>query len=81
MEVSSYLSKFLPTVKDARRTKRLSIPVIHDFVVTLHLYNHVVTSDDIRRHGMMELKDFVDNRCVKNKGNRQLNRTRVKKAI
>ncbi len=67
-DVSTYLSKHLPTVKDARRTKRLSNPVIHDFVVMLHLYKHVVTSEDIRRYGMMELKDFVDNRCVKNKG-------------
>lgn len=64
--VINFLSKIDIISREARHSK-MKNPVIHDFVVTLFVFNNVVTSKGIKRNAMKELKDLVDNRFIDNK--------------
>lgn len=66
MTVMNFLSKIDGIDRTARQNK-MKNPVVHDFVVTLLVFNKVVTSDKIKRNTMGELKDLVDNRFTENK--------------
>lgn len=65
-EVMNFISKIDGISREARKNK-MKNPVIHDFVVTLFVFNNIVTSNGIKKNTMQELKDLVDNRFVKNK--------------
>lgn len=65
-EISKYVSQ-IPGISKDSRTKKMSNPVIHDFVVTLHLFNKIITSEKIRMYAMNELEELVENRFVKHK--------------
>lgn len=49
------------------RIKKMSNPVIHDFIVTLHVFTTVVSSEKIININMAELKDLINCRVPKNK--------------
>ena len=40
-------------------------PVVYDFIVTLHLFDQIVSSEGIKIHTMNELRDLVVNRFAK----------------
>ncbi|WP_028307686.1 Abi family protein [Desulfitibacter alkalitolerans] len=64
--VNTFISK-IPGIGSDSRKKKMKNPIIHDFVVTLYVFNRVVTSDNIKKHTMNELKDLIDNRFTANK--------------
>lgn len=64
--VINYLSK-IDGISRKARGNRMKNPVMHDFVVTLYVYNNIITSKKIKEITMLELKDLVDNRMTKNK--------------
>jgi len=65
-EVNTLVSKINGISSEARRKKMVN-PVIHDFVVTLFLFNSIVTSAQIKKHTMNELKELFDLRFIRNK--------------
>lgn len=64
--VLNFISGIDGISRESRKDK-MKNPVIHDFVVSLYVFNNVVTSEGIKRHAMLELKDSVDNRMVRGK--------------
>lgn len=66
MKVMNFISKIDGISRDARK-HRMKNPVVHDFVVTLFVFNNIITSKKIKANTINELKDFVDNRLIKNK--------------
>lgn len=65
-EINTFIAR-LPGILKSTREKKMSNPIVHDFVVTLYVFNRIVTSP-IRMHAMRELKvDLLENRCRKNK--------------
>lgn len=65
-KVINYLSK-IENVSRTARGSRMKNPVIHDFIVTLYVFNKVVSSNKVKEITMIELKDLVDNRMPRNK--------------
>lgn len=65
-QINSIISR-IPGIKPNARRKKMSNPVIHDFVVTLYVFKNIVYSEGVRKHIMGELKDLIDNRMVKNR--------------
>ena len=65
-KINTFISKIAGINKDARK-KKMKNPIIHDFVVMLYVFNIVVTSKNIKKHSMEELKDLIDNRFTVNK--------------
>ncbi len=66
MKVMNFISKIDGISRDARK-HRMKNPVVHDFVVTLFVFNNIITSKKIKANTINELKYFVDNRLIKNK--------------
>lgn len=56
----------IPDIGRENRKIKMANPVIHDFVVSLHLFNQVITSEKVKLFTMKELKELVDGRFVKN---------------
>jgi abortive infection bacteriophage resistance protein len=48
------------------RNNRMKNPVMHDFIVTVYVFNNIITSKKIRSITMQELKDLIDNRMTRN---------------
>ena len=65
-EVNTLVSKIEGISPDVRK-KKMDNPVIHDFVVTLFLFNNIVTSHQIKKYIMNELKELFDSRFIRNK--------------
>jgi len=65
-EISKYVSQ-IPGISKDSRTKKMSNPVIYDFIVTVHLFNKIITSEKIKMYTMNELKELLGNRFVKHK--------------
>ena len=65
-EVINYLSKIKSISRTARRS-RMKNPVMHDFIVTLYVFNNVISSKEVKRITMIELKGLLDNRMRRNK--------------
>ena len=63
--VLNRVSKISGIGRESRKAK-MTIPVIHDFVVTLHLFNQVISSEKVKIVSMKELKELVDGRFSKN---------------
>lgn len=60
------ISKISEISRESRQS-RMKNPIIHDFIVSLYVFNNIVTSEGIKKNYMNELKDFVDNRMIRNK--------------
>lgn len=65
-QLSTYLSNQIG-LKSKSKNKKLSNPIIHDFIATLYVYNNVVTSKNIKAHTMSELKEFMDIKLLNKK--------------
>ena len=65
-DINTYISKIDGITADVRK-RRMSNPIINDFVVTLYVFNNIVTSNEIKRHSMNKLKNMIDNRFIRNK--------------
>lgn len=66
-DINTFISKIYGISTDIRK-RRMSNPIVNDFVVTLYFFNTVVKSKLIKKHSMEELKNLIDVRCVHNKG-------------
>lgn len=67
---SMFLNHFastIPGIKATSREKKMSNPVIHDFVGLLFVYDKIVTSPRTREHFADELHQLFDERMVKRK--------------
>ncbi|RXM74055.1 Abi family protein [Clostridium tetani] len=64
--VINYLSK-VKGISRTARGNRMRNPVMHDFIVTLYVFNNIASSKEIKVSTMTELKDLVDNRISRNK--------------
>lgn len=65
-KVINYLSK-IDGISRTARGSRMKNPIMHDFIVTLYVFNNVISSKKIREITMTELKDLIDNRMSRNK--------------
>lgn len=65
-KVINYLSR-IDGISRTARGSRMKNPVMHDFIVTLYVFNSVISSKKVRKSTMAELKDLVDNRMSSNK--------------
>lgn len=63
-DVTKYISQ-IPGISKGSRIKKMSNPVIYDFIVTLHLFSQIVSSEDARRYTMNELRDLLGTRFAK----------------
>lgn len=66
LKVINYLSK-IDGISRTARGSRMKNPVMHDFIVTLYVFNNVISSKKVRKITMTELKELVDNRMPSNK--------------
>ena len=57
----------VPTITKNNRKKKMSNPVIHDFVASLFLFDEICTSQVFKKKIFTEVKEFVDGRLIKNK--------------
>jgi len=48
------------------RNNRMKNPVMHDFIVTVYVFNNIITSKKIKSITMQELKDLIDERITRN---------------
>lgn len=67
---SKFLNHFastIPKIKETSREKKMSNPVIHDFVGLLYVYDKVVTSPKTREHFSSELHQLFDERMLSKK--------------
>lgn len=64
--VLHYISR-IDSISRTARTKRMKNPVIHDFIVTLYVFNQVVSSRKAKEATIEELKNLVDNRMTRSK--------------
>lgn len=65
-EINTFISKIDGISSDIRK-RRMSNPIVNDFVVTLYVFNNVVKSEQIKKHSMEELKTLIDIRFIRNK--------------
>lgn len=65
-EITNFVSK-LPGMTKALRGEKLKNHIVHDFIVSIYLFNIIVTSDNIKYNTMCELKMLLEERFLKNK--------------
>lgn len=65
-ELVRLLSK-IPNISKETRKKKISNPIIHDFVATLFLFNEVCTSKTLKEKQFYNLKQLLDVRFCKSK--------------
>lgn len=65
--LNTFIQKHIPSISSKTRKKRLSNPVVHDFVATLHLFNEIVLSKEVKKERMDELHNFIHIRCLSHK--------------
>ena len=64
--IIDFVKNLNPFGKAALR-KGLSKQFTYNFTVLLYVYDNVVTSAKVKKHRYNELKDFLDDRCIRNK--------------
>lgn len=64
--LSSMLSS-IRTITKKNRKKKMSNPVIHDFVASLFLFDEICTSQVFKKKIFTELKEFMEGRLIENK--------------
>lgn len=57
----------VPTITKNNRKKKITNPVIHDFVASLFLFDEICTSQVFKMKIFTEVKEFVDGRLIENK--------------
>ena len=65
-QINTYISK-IDTIKPDERKKKMKNPIMHDFVVTLYVFNRIITSKNVKMQTINELKELVNIRFVRNK--------------
>ncbi|MDK2827832.1 MAG: hypothetical protein PWP67_631 [Clostridium butyricum] len=65
-DINTYISKINGVNSDVRRRK-MSNPIINDFVVMLYVFNNIVTSTSIKKNSMSTLKNIIDIRFTRHK--------------
>ena len=65
-EINTLVSK-IPGIYLDTRKRKMANPIIHDFVVTLYVFNSIVSSQPVKKYSMSELKELIDNRLTRNK--------------
>ena len=55
------------TITKKNRKKKMSNPVIHDFVASLFLFGEICTSQVFKKKIFTELKEFMEGRLIENK--------------
>lgn len=55
------------TITKKNRKKKMSNPVIHDFVASLFLFDEICTSQVFKKKIFTELKEFMEGRLIENK--------------
>jgi len=63
-DLGNHVAKITSIPKPLRK-KMVKNPVIHDFVCTLVVYNHIVTSEMMKLHCMSELHELIIDRFTK----------------
>lgn len=63
-KLNSFIQKRVPSISATTRKQRLANPVVHDFAATIHLFNEIVSSKEIRKERMLELQSFLSDRCL-----------------
>ena len=66
-QLNTYIQKRILSISSYTRKQRLSNPVVHDFIATLHLFNEIVTSKEVKKERMDELYRFINVRCLSHK--------------
>lgn len=56
-----------PTIGYDERIKKMSNPIISDFIITLYVFREAIKSEAIKEKTITELRDFFDNRMLRNK--------------
>ena len=64
--VNQYISR-IKGIGRVSRNNKMQNPIMHDFVVTLYVFNHIITSTIIKKDTMDELRELMDNTITKNK--------------
>ncbi len=57
----------VPTITKNNRKKKITNPVIHDFMASLFLFDEICTSQVFKMKIFTEVKEFVDGRLIENK--------------
>ena len=57
----------VPVITKNNRKKKITNPIIHDFVASLFLFDEICTSQVFKMKIFTEVKEFVDGRLIKNK--------------
>jgi abortive infection bacteriophage resistance protein len=65
-DINTFISK-IDGISSEVRKRRMSNPIVNDLVVTLYVFNNLITSEQIKKHSMAELKNLIDIRFTKNK--------------
>lgn len=65
-QINTYVSK-INGVKKEERIKKLKNPIIHDFVVTLYVFDYFTKNNNTKYSTFKELKDLIDTRFIENK--------------
>ena len=58
---------YLQLENQNNRKKKITNPIIHDFVASLFLFDEICTSQVFKMKIFTEVKEFVDGRLIKNK--------------
>lgn len=61
-QINTYIAKNISHISTMSRNNKMKIPFINDFVVTIHLFNKIVTSQSIRFYSMDKLIDLIGER-------------------
>lgn len=54
-------------ISESTRCKKMGNRFVHDFVVMLCCYDEIVSSEEVKKHRMQELKNFMESRCTRHK--------------
>ena len=57
----------VPSISKRNRKKKITNPIIHDFVASLFLFDEICTIQVFKKKIFTELKDFVDGRLIENR--------------
>ena len=65
--VCNFIFNKIPSISTNVREKKMKNQRVHDFVVTLYVFNKIVSSEKVKYHIMKDLKELFDLRMVKHK--------------
>jgi abortive infection bacteriophage resistance protein len=65
INVNTYVSK-IPGITPNIRKSKMANPVVHDFIVSLYVFNSAIVSPRVKLNLMRELKELLDDRFKRN---------------